>query len=262
MKTQSTFKTLPIAARYTIVLFFAAGLAAAVLSILCQPAFSARRLLLLLPITVLTARAKVNLFKGSTLSLLTSAVLLAVINEGPAVAVLLAVCGVIAQTLLPSKRLVLHQLAFNTGMIAVTVTATWWTYRLLADGQSEAPLSAVTIATVLASFTYFLGNSISVSLIISLTKRISMLRVWFDHFLYSAPSFVIAGFLSLGAIGLVSSHSFAVMMALLGAISIAYYCSVRVTAEPVRCGEGGNLGHRPPQKYSPTIGDIVARPYV
>ena len=50
--------------------------------------------------------------------------------------------------------------------------------------------------------------------------------------------------------------------ALLGAISIAYYCSVRVTAEPVRCGEGGNLGHRPPQKCSPTIGDIVARPYV
>src|SRR5439155_21364795 len=104
MKAQSTFKTLPIAARYTIVLFFAAGLAAAVLSILCQPAFSAWRLLLLLPITVLTARAKVNLFKGLTFSLLTSAVRLAGINDGLAVAVLLAFCRVIATMLLASKR--------------------------------------------------------------------------------------------------------------------------------------------------------------
>src|SRR5882672_6239266 len=93
-----------------------------------QPAFAYGRLVLLAGVAMISARAKVNLYKGSTISFLTCVVLLAVIREGPAIAVLLAVCGVTVQTLLPSRKVVLHQLAFNAGMIALTVVATWWTY--------------------------------------------------------------------------------------------------------------------------------------
>ena len=166
MKPQVSFKALPIAARLMVVLFGLAGFAAILDAISWQHAFAPGRVLLLFAIAVATARTKVNLYRGSTISFLTCVVLLAVIKEGPAVAVLLAVCGVTVQTLLPSKKLVWHQLAFNAGMIAITVTAAWWTHHAFASTQALDAISAELTATVLASFTYFLGNSISVSLIV------------------------------------------------------------------------------------------------
>ena len=182
---------------------------------------------MLLAVAMVSARAKVNLYKGSTISFLTCVVLLAVIKEGPATAVLLAICGVTVQTLLPSKKLVIHQLAFNAGMIALTVIATWGTYRFIAHRPAMDTLSAELVATVIASFMYFLGNSISVSLIVSLSQRISIIHIWSHHFLYSAPSFIIAGLLSLGVTGFMSAHFFAIAAALITVIFIAYYCSLK-----------------------------------
>lgn len=232
MKPETTFNSLPFAARCVIVMFGAAGFAAALIAIASQPAFAPGRLLVLLVVAALSARAKVNLFKGSTISFLTFVVLLAVINEGPAVAMLLAICGVTIQTLFPSRRVVVHQLAFNTGMIALTVTATWWTHHLLASTQAMDAISSEMTATILASFMYFLGNSISVSLIVGLTKGMSIFSVWSNHFLYSAPSFLIAGLLSLGLIALAATQSFFLVAALITVIFLAYYCSIRLTAQP------------------------------
>jgi hypothetical protein len=231
MKAQSDFTSLPLAARCTIVLFGIAGLASVLYTLAFQPSLASRRIFLLMAIAGASARMKVTLFKGSTLSFLTSVVLLAVFQEGPAVAVLVGLCGVTIQTVFPSKRIVLHQLAFNAGMIALTVTASWLTYHALAGTHVVDALTSRMMATVLASFTYFLGNSISVSLIVSLTKGMSVFNVWFHHFLFSAPSFLIAGLLSLGLIAIISSSSLLVVAALLSPILIAYYCSIRVTAE-------------------------------
>lgn len=230
MKAQSGFKSLPFAARCTIVLFGAAGIAAALYAIMYQPALAPGRLLLLVVLAAASARAKVDLFKGSTLSFLTSVVLLAVIKEGPAVAILLGVFGVTIQTLFPSRKLVIHQLAFNAGMITLTVMATWWTHHLLAQVQPLDSFSAEMTATVLASFMYFLGNSVSVSLIVALTKGISMFHIWSNHFLYSAPSFFIASLLSLGVMALAAAQSLVIVVALISVISLAYYCSIHLIA--------------------------------
>jgi hypothetical protein len=230
VKPQVSFKALPIAARLTVVLFGLAGFAAILDAISWQHAFAPGRVLLLFAIAVATARKKVNLYRGSTISFLTCVVLLAVIKEGPAVAVLLAVCGVTVQTLLPSKKLVWHQLAFNAGMIAITVTAAWWTHHAFAGTQALDAISAELTATVLASFTYFLGNSISVSLIVSLSQRIPMLHTWSHHFLYSAPSFLIAGLLSLGVLGLTTTHFILIGLMLVAVVAVAYYCSINRVA--------------------------------
>src|SRR5262249_23459770 len=149
------------------------------------------------------ARVKVKLLKGATLSLLTCVVLLAIITEGPAVSLLVGLCGVTVQTLLPVKKPVLHQLAFNNGMIAMTVNGSWWTYHLLAKEQNSGTIWTDLVAVVFASFIYFLGNSISVSVIIGLSKGLSAFQVWYRHFLVSAPSFVIAGLIALGALSMV-----------------------------------------------------------
>ena len=233
MKTTNDFRSLPLAARCTIVIFGIAGLAAMLYTLAFQPSLASNRVFLLLAIAAGTARIKVNLFEGSTLSFLTSVVLLAVVQEGPAVAVLVGLCGVTIQTVFPSKKIVLHQLAFNAGMIALTVTASWLTYHALVSTHVLDSMSSRMMATVLASFTYFLGNSISVSLIVALSKGMSVFNIWFHHFLFSAPSFLIAGLLSLGLIVIVSSSNLLMITSWLSPILIAYYCSIRVTAQSV-----------------------------
>ena len=231
MKAQSRFTSLPLAARCTIILFGIAGLASVLYTLAFQPNLVSSRIFLLIAFAAASARMKVTLFKGATLSFLTSVVLLAVIQEGPAVAILVALCGVTIQTVFPSKRIVLHQLAFNAGMIALTVTASWLTYHALAGSHIVDSMTSRMMATVLASFTYFLGNSLSVSLIVSLTKGISVFKIWFHYFLFSAPSFLIAGLLSLGLIAIISSFNLLIVVALVSPILIAYYCSIRVAAE-------------------------------
>jgi hypothetical protein len=233
MKAQSTFTTMPAAARFAIVLFATLGLAAVVYAVIFHMGFAPGRLFLLMAAASVCARAKVKLYKTSTISLLTAVVLLAVIQEGLASALIVAVFGVMVQTVVPSKKMVLHQLAFNFGMIALTVTATWFTHQSLAGARIANPLSTEAMATLIASFVYFLGNSISVSLIIALTKRMSMAEVWLKHFMCSAPSFLLAGLLSLGVVALISSQSLALVAALVAIICLAYYSSVRLAANPV-----------------------------
>src|SRR5215467_16209776 len=160
MNTKPDFTSLPLAARWAIVLFSAAGFGALLYATALEPVLTSGRILLLMVIGAISARVKVNLFKGSTLSLLTSVVLLAIVREGPVVAVLVGISGVTVQTLFPSRRVVLHQLAFNVAMITLTVTASWLTYHALAQAGVVSTLPGEIVATLLSSFTYFLGNSI------------------------------------------------------------------------------------------------------
>jgi hypothetical protein len=231
MKPQTTFKLLPLAAKWAIAVFGVAGLIAAAYAMLYQATLSPGRILILLALAGVSARAKVRLYRETSISFLTSVVLLAVITQGPGVAVLVAVFGVTVQSFLPKRRLVFHQAVFNAGMISVTVVATWWIHNLMTVILPLATIPAQTTATVLASFTYFLGNSVSVSLIMALTKGMSMLQLWSNHFLYSAPSFLIAGMLSLGVLDLASSIPLVLIAAVVFVIGLTYYCAIRLTVQ-------------------------------
>src|SRR5262245_53606814 len=112
MKPKS-FNLLPPAARRAIVMFGATGLVAALYAMFYQAALAPARLVILLVLAALTARAKVTLYRDTSLSFLTSVVLLAVITDGPAVAVMVSIFGVTIQSFLPKKTLVLHQAIFN-----------------------------------------------------------------------------------------------------------------------------------------------------
>ena len=89
------------------------------------------------------------------------------------------------------------------------------------------------MATLIASFVYFLGNSMSVSLIIALTKKMSVAEVWLKHFVGAAPSFLLAGLMSLGVVAMLSSESIAVVVAVVAVIALSYYSSVRMMRIPV-----------------------------
>ena len=232
MKNQSTFSTMPLTARFVIALFAIVGMASALYAVTTHIGFAPGRLFLLMAAASVCAKAKVKLYKTSTISLLTSVVLLAVVMEGLTAALIVAVFGVAVQMVVPSKKLVLHQLIFNLGMIAMTVTATWFTHQSLASVSTANPLSTEAVATLMASFVYFLGNSISVSLIIALTKKMSLAEVWSKHFMCSAPSFLLAGLLSLGVVALISTQSISMVAALVAAILLSYYTSIRLMRYP------------------------------
>jgi hypothetical protein len=225
------FKTLPFLARGIIVLFAAAGLASIALALRYQSLFSATRLGFLPFLAAVSAHYKAKVYRETTISFLTSIVMIGVIIDEPAVSMLAAICGVTVQALLPSKKLVLHRVIFNAGMIALTVAATWWTHRVVAAASHVFDATSSEIAAViLASFVYFLGNSIFVALIISATQRISILDVWGQHLMYSAPSFVTAGLLAVGLVGLIGEHV-VVPIAFTLSTSITYYCAIRRAAQ-------------------------------
>ena len=209
-------------------MFAIMGFASVVYVVVHDMRFAPGHLGLLMAAATACAKAKVKLYKASTISLLTSVVLLAIVMDGLASALIVAVFGVTVQMAVPPKKLVLHQLIFNLGMIATTVTATWFTHESLAGVGTANPLSTEAMATLMASFVYFLGNSISVSLIIALTRKMSMAEVWLKHFMCAAPSFLLAGLLSLGVVALISNQSVAIAAALVAAVSLSYYASIRL----------------------------------
>ena len=209
-------------------MFAIMGFASVVYVVVHDMRFAPGHLGLLMAAATACAKAKVKLYKASTISLLTSVVLLAIVMDGLASALIVAVFGVTVQMAVPPKKLVLHQLIFNLGMIATTVTATWFAHESLAGVRTANPLSTEAMATLMASFVYFLGNSISVSLIIALTQKMSMAEVWLKHFMCTAPSFLLAGLLSLGVVALISNQSVAIAAALVAAVSLSYYASIRL----------------------------------
>jgi hypothetical protein len=234
VKPSCSFKTLPFAARGIIVLFAAAGIASIALALWYQSFFSATRLGFLPLLAAVSAQYKARVYRETTISILTPVVMIGVIADEPAVSMLAAICGITIQMLLPSKKLILHRLIFNAGMIALTVAATWWTHRVVTTANHSADATSCEIvATILASFVYFLSNSIFIALIISTTQQISILSIWVQHLMYSAPSFLMAGLLATGLAGLMTAPVVAVPIALILSASIAYYGAIRRATQPV-----------------------------
>jgi hypothetical protein len=147
--------------------------------------------------------------------------------DGPRTAVLAAICGVFIQTVFPHRKVVIHQLLFNVGMIGLTATLSGFAYEMARFGRNEV-LSNQLIAVLTAALVYFFGNSGFVSMIIGLSRKTSIARVWIDHFAYTAPSFLIAGVVSLLTLQLLATPSLILMMVLL--ICPVYYSSIQLAS--------------------------------
>jgi len=223
MNHKSKSQSLPVKVKTAILLFSAAALIVVTLSVMFQQEWSLGRLALFIALAVATARKKVQLSETSTISLLTSVVLLAVMLDGPGAASLVGICGVIVQTIRPNKRIILHQAAFNVSMITLTVGATALVYHFIARGQG---FSADLLAMIAASVTYFFGNSVFVATIVGLSKNTSIVRTWRNCFANTAPSFLIGGLLSLATVQLVANPT--VLFVLVPTIFAIYSSSIRL----------------------------------
>ncbi|MBI4474736.1 MAG: hypothetical protein HY646_18840 [Acidobacteria bacterium] len=227
MNSSSGFKALPIHARTAVVFFGLAGAVAGTTAVAFQPEWHLLMTSVLVSLGVATACAKVTLTGSSSVSLLTCTVLLSVMVGGPGVAVLVAIAGVVAQTILPSRRCSWHQLIFNAGMIAVTASAASLTFHAVL-GSDLSAVAAPFAGAVAAALVYFVGNSVSMALIIGLSKATPVWRVWRQHMVCTAPSFMVAGMTSILLLELVIDPRIGVTLAAVPLVYPIYYVSLKL----------------------------------
>src|SRR5438105_20265 len=188
-------RTLPPAAQVTVGLFgiiVAYGLIRAILAI---GRVDYGYLGLLVFLAVFTGRTKVRLIGGSSLSLMTTVVLVAIMMLGTSAGILVGVCGVIGQCIFPWRKFIAHHLIFNVGMIVLTISVASAGYYAVVRDLHATAMDRL-LGSLIASIIYYLGCSICVSMIVGLSGKKSIFRTWHDNVLYTAPSFVIGGLLA------------------------------------------------------------------
>jgi diguanylate cyclase (GGDEF)-like protein/putative nucleotidyltransferase with HDIG domain len=180
---------------------------------------------LLVFLAVVTARTKVRLIGASTLSLITSVVLVAMMMLGTSAAVLVGVCGVVAQC----RKFIPHQVIFNLGLIVLTVSMASAGYYSVVRDSHAAGIDRL-VGALIASILYYLGSTICVSMILGLSSSKPIFRIWHDSFLYTAPSFVLAGLLAFIVSQFAASMRATVLLVVAPILYLCYY-SYRVYIE-------------------------------
>jgi len=215
------FKGLPRSAQIAVILFGIVGFCALTRSALYLGPIEYYWFGLMVFVAVVTAHTKVQLIGGSSLSLLTAVALSSVMVLGTKPAVLVAICGVFVQFTFPRKKFVPHFLVFNLGMIGLTVTMAGTAYHwIVQDSQS---VSDRLVGSMIASLLYYFGNSLCVSLMVGLSHRKSIFRVWHDDFLYTAPTFFLAGLLAFGVLLLLQSFPAPVLLVVVPILYLSYH---------------------------------------
>jgi PAS domain S-box-containing protein len=199
------WRTLPRAARLYVATIITAG---AYLTVRFFPlsyprplAFSA-----LLVVACLTSVWKVKLLlspnSDSTLSVSYAADLMALLLLGPRAATVVAVAGAWTQcTFKVKQRYPAYRTLFSMAGEAITIQATGLAYSWLGGLSEPLHFSNLPKPVVGAISTYFFVNTGLVAGAIALSARRSLWKVWHDNFLWSGPSFMVAG--AAGAAGAV-----------------------------------------------------------
>jgi diguanylate cyclase (GGDEF)-like protein/putative nucleotidyltransferase with HDIG domain len=86
-----------------------------------------------------------------------------------------------------------HRTLFSMASLVITVKAAGLVYLLLGGSAPNHPLELLTIAKPLvgAGTTYFVCNTVLIATAIGLSTRQSIVRVWNENFLWSAPSYFV-----------------------------------------------------------------------
>lgn len=152
----------------------------------------------LLVLSCLTSVWKVNLLlpsvSASTLSVSYAADLMALLLLGPQQAMVVATAGAWAQCTFNVKRPTpAYRTAFSMAAEAITMQATGFAYLWTGGPLAPQHFTDLPKPLVCAVATYFLVNTGLVAVAIALSTRRRFWQVWHDNFLWSAPSFIVAG---------------------------------------------------------------------
>ena len=221
-----SWRALPVGAQWYVALVIGAGLLFLAASF---PAPPDRPWLFvgLLAFSCITSAWKVNLplplSSGSTLSVSYAADLMALLLLGTGPAMLIAVVGGWTQCTFRVKRAYpWYRTVFSMAGEAITIAATGAVYVWLSGGVPLLEQTAYSRTIVGMIVAYFLVNTGLVAGAIALSTRQNAWRVWHETFLWSAPSFMVAGTAGAAAAVIISrdGHWNAVLM--LAPVYLAY----------------------------------------
>jgi hypothetical protein len=180
------------------------------------------RFVALLVLATVAARLKVKLpGLTGTMSVNLPFFLLAAALLGTAEAMIVGFISTLAQCL-PRERqkLNLVQLAFNSFAIAMTVGVARLIY---VSPIVESRIASQALRLALAAAVYFLANTVTMALVISLTEQVSAVRVWKEMFQLSYVYLVASAGVAGLALTLGSDIGWQVLVALLLVMSGVFY---------------------------------------
>jgi diguanylate cyclase (GGDEF)-like protein/putative nucleotidyltransferase with HDIG domain len=160
--------------------------------------------LALLILSCVTSVYKVHLplaRSGSTMSVSYAVDFASLLLLGPGATMLVGAASAYSQcTFRIKERNPTYRTLFSMACLIVTVQAAGYAYVELGGVPGQFDLQTLPKPLVGAATTYFIVNTLTVATAIALSTRQSVVRVWNENFLWSAPSyFVGAGAAALGA---------------------------------------------------------------
>ena len=190
-------KELPLAARvFVSAVILGGGLMMAVfLPVRTVASPSVWLFLLLLFVSSLTSVFKVKLplaRSGSTMSVSYAVDFAALLLLGPNETMMVATVSAYSQcTFRIKERNPLYKTMFSMGCLVITVKAAGAAYVMLGGTPGNPQLGSLAKPLVAAATTYFVVNTLTIATAIGLSTRQSVLKVWNENFLWSAPSYFV-----------------------------------------------------------------------
>jgi hypothetical protein len=146
-------------------------------------------LAILIALAAAAQRMPVFLFRSSAISISFAAVIASYVLYGTEVAVIVSVFQAVVNSVTPRRKPLLKAL-FNGGSLATSAFVGGHVYRL-AGGQVPPTDIALTLVAVAASAAaYFLVNTITTALVISISERQSVVHVWRTNYSWMPVNFL------------------------------------------------------------------------
>jgi signal transduction histidine kinase len=125
-------------------------------------------------------------------------ILATMILLGEGEAVFIAIICFASLCFLRAPRMEMYRALFNISSIVITAWTTCRVYTLLGGGAQRMGGGNPLLALMMATLSFYLVNTYSISGVVALANRLNLFKVWHENFLWSAPSFFAGGSLALG----------------------------------------------------------------
>jgi diguanylate cyclase (GGDEF)-like protein/putative nucleotidyltransferase with HDIG domain len=204
-------KSLPLPARLYVGGMIALGAALVVVFFPVETLRTPWLFLLLLTLSSITSVFKVNLpivRGGSTMSVSYAVDFASLLLLGPDETMVVAAASAYSQcTFRIKERNPTYRTLFSMACLVVTVQAAGHAYRLLGGVPGVFNWANIPQPLVGAATTYFVINTLAIATAIALTTRQSILRIWNENFLWSAPSYFVGAGVAAVSTWMVLDHA-------------------------------------------------------
>jgi diguanylate cyclase (GGDEF)-like protein/putative nucleotidyltransferase with HDIG domain len=167
--------------------------------------------LLLLSLSSITSVFKVNLplvRSGSTMSVSYAVDFASLLLLGPNETMVVAAASAYSQcTFRIKERNPIHRTLFSMACLVLTVQAAGHIYILLGGVPGTFDWHRIAQPLVGAATAYFVINTLTIATAIALSTRQSVLRVWNENFLWSAPSYFVGAGVAAVSAWMVTDHA-------------------------------------------------------